>query len=61
MAALSPGAVVIVTGTALPIEFFPRTSGAAWGTVSLRVNDGYIYEPPDEGQVWPRGDYAPMG
>lgn len=62
MAALVPG-----TGTLNPL---PQLAGLVWapgtayyglGTFSIHNIDGYLYTPPVEGQLWPRGDYAPQG
>lgn len=59
MAAL--GNIVINTSIPVVVEYAPNAYVMDLGSMSISVPDGYLYSPPDEGQVWPRGDYAPLG
>lgn len=61
MAALSPGELVLVLPPILVVEYQSSPNPFDWGSASIHTIDGYEYVPPDEGQLWPRGDYAPMG
>lgn len=62
MAALTPGTVVL---GALPVRvvtnYAPNARNFNYGSFSIVIPNGYLYTSPTEGQLWPRGDYAPMG
>jgi hypothetical protein len=62
MAALSPGTVSVYT---IPIVgglvYAPNALNFALGLMSIRLPEGFLYTPPTTGQLWPRGDYAPLG
>lgn len=62
MATLTPGISSLNVAVSLPVEYAPNPQSISWGTISVPiVVDGFLYSPPTEGQIWPRGDYAPRG
>jgi len=62
MATLSPGIGVVRSAEMRVVSFVPNPTSVSWGSISVPMPiDGFLYEPPTEGQLWPRGDYAPRG